>query len=147
MLLYCLTLQILFAAADTIDIRKEGAYNLVQVEGKRYRCPWCLTKHHAVQMYGGRGEGRSGCIAPHILNLDIRWRWVVSFRLRSLYPRGKNPGIHWIGGWVCFRADLDVVEKRKILPCRESNRILNSTPKIRLLALSYAGKGVWSLSM
>jgi len=33
----------------------------------------------------------SGGIAPRILNLGARWRWVVSFTHRPLYPRGKNP--------------------------------------------------------
>jgi len=31
-----------------------------------------------------------GGIAPRILNFDIRWRWMVRFTTRSLYPRGKN---------------------------------------------------------
>jgi hypothetical protein len=25
---------------------------------------------------------------------------VVSFTPRPLYPQGKTPGTHWIGGWV-----------------------------------------------
>jgi len=29
----------------------------------------------------------NGGIAPHILNLGTRWRRVVSFTLRPLYPR------------------------------------------------------------
>jgi hypothetical protein len=33
---------------------------------------------------------RNGGIAPHILNLGTRWRWVVSFMLSSLYLRGKS---------------------------------------------------------
>jgi hypothetical protein len=33
----------------------------------------------------------SGGIAPNILDLGTRWRWVVSFTLRSLYPQGKIP--------------------------------------------------------
>jgi hypothetical protein len=32
---------------------------------------------------------RSGGIAPRILNLDTRWRGVLSFTVRLLYPRGK----------------------------------------------------------
>jgi len=27
--------------------------------------------------------------APRILKLGTRWRWVVSFTLRLLFPRGK----------------------------------------------------------
>jgi len=33
----------------------------------------------------------SGDIAPRILNLGTRWRWVVSFTPRPLYLRGKSP--------------------------------------------------------
>jgi hypothetical protein len=33
----------------------------------------------------------SGGIAPHILDVGIRWRWVVSFTLRPLYPQRKSP--------------------------------------------------------
>jgi hypothetical protein len=37
-------------------------------------------------------------------------------------PSGKNPGTHWIGGWVGPRAGLDAVVKRKIpSPSRDSN--------------------------
>jgi hypothetical protein len=33
----------------------------------------------------------SGCIDPHILDLGVRWRWVVSFTPRPLYPQGNIP--------------------------------------------------------
>jgi hypothetical protein len=33
----------------------------------------------------------SGVIAPRILDLGSRRRWVVSFTPRPLYPQGKNP--------------------------------------------------------
>jgi hypothetical protein len=46
----------------------------------------CLTKHHAMKTYWG-----SGGIAPRILDLGTRWRWVVSFTPQPLYPRGKSP--------------------------------------------------------
>jgi hypothetical protein len=37
-------------------------------------------------------------------------------------PRKTAPVTHWIGGWVCPRAGLDSVVKRKIpSPCRGSN--------------------------
>jgi hypothetical protein len=40
-----------------------------------------------------RHEGvlRSGCIAPRILDLGSRWRWVVSFTPQPLYPQGESP--------------------------------------------------------
>jgi hypothetical protein len=33
----------------------------------------------------------SGSIAPRILDLCGRWRWVVNFTYRPLYPQGKSP--------------------------------------------------------
>jgi hypothetical protein len=58
---------------------------------KRWSCPrWLL----APRIWGSEG------IAPRILNLGTRRRWVVRFTPRPLYPRRKNPGAHWIGGWV-----------------------------------------------
>jgi hypothetical protein len=56
----------------------------------------------------------SGGIAPRILDLGTRWKWVVSFTPRPLYPRERAPVIHWIGGWVDTRVGMDMVLKRKI---------------------------------
>jgi hypothetical protein len=53
------------------------------------------------------GVWGSGGIVQFFLDLGSKWRWVVRFTPRPLYPRGKNPGIHWIGGWVGPRAGLD----------------------------------------
>jgi len=39
-------------------------------------------------------------IAPLILTLGIRWRWVVNFSIQPPYPPEKTPDAHWIGGWV-----------------------------------------------
>jgi hypothetical protein len=70
-----------------------------------------------MKMYWG-----SGGIVPRLLDLGTGWKWVVSFTPRPLYPQGKSPGTHWIGGWVGPRAILDTVVKRKILsPHRKSN--------------------------
>jgi hypothetical protein len=56
---------------------------MVKVKGKVVPC---LTKHHAMNAYWG-----SGVIAPRILDPGTRWRWVVSFTHRPLYPPGKSP--------------------------------------------------------
>jgi hypothetical protein len=58
-------------------------------------------------------------IAPRSLNLDTRWRWVLSFTPRTTYPREKNPGTHCTRGWVGPTAGLDVVSNRKIPPSWE----------------------------
>jgi hypothetical protein len=55
---------------------------------------------------------QSGCIDPRFLDLGTSWRWMVRFTPGLLYPRGKSPGTHWVGGWV---AGLDDMEKRKFL--------------------------------
>jgi hypothetical protein len=48
--------------------------------------PWRLT-HYFIKFH----ILGSGGISPHILDLGIRWRLLVSFRPRSLYLRGKSP--------------------------------------------------------
>jgi len=62
-----------------------------------------LTKYHAMNMYplfnyAPRHEdvGRKGEISPCILNRSARWRYVVSFTLRPLYLRERDPSAHWI---------------------------------------------------
>jgi hypothetical protein len=45
-----------------------------------------LNEHHAMKACWG-----SGSIAPCIPDLGTRWRRVVSFTARHLYPQGKNP--------------------------------------------------------
>jgi hypothetical protein len=44
--------------------------------------------------WASRHEGVSGSsrgIAPRILDLGTRWRWMVSLTPRPLYPQGKSP--------------------------------------------------------
>jgi hypothetical protein len=51
-----------------------------------WSCTCASTEHQAMKAYWG-----SGGIIPRIPYLGTRWRWVVSFMLRLLYPRGKSP--------------------------------------------------------
>jgi hypothetical protein len=50
-----------------------------------------------------------------ILDLSIRWRSVISFTFRPLYPGQKASGIPWIGGWVGLRGSMNSMEKKKSL--------------------------------
>jgi hypothetical protein len=45
----------------------------------------CLTRHQARKVYW-----ENGSTTPCILDLDTKWRWVLSFTPRPLYPQGKN---------------------------------------------------------
>jgi hypothetical protein len=47
----------------------------------------------------------------------------VSCQLHALavLPPGKDPGTHWIGGWVDPRAGLDNVRRENFCPHRDSN--------------------------
>jgi hypothetical protein len=56
---------------------------------RKYYC--AVTGHHAMKAY----EGSRG-IAPRILDLGTRWKWVVSFT--PIYFRGKNPLDRRLGG-------------------------------------------------
>jgi hypothetical protein len=93
---------------------------------KKVKLSLCLTKHYAMKTYWG-----SGSIAPHILNLGIRWRWVINLMPQPLYLRGKNPQYSLdkrLGGLP--RVGLDPVAKRIpiIAPVR------NLTPVVQPVA-------------
>jgi hypothetical protein len=96
----------------------------------------CLNKHHAMKAYW-----EVEVYLHSFFELGTRWRWVVNFTPRLLYPRGRGPGTHWIGGWVGPRAVLDAVVKRKIpSPRRESNP---RTPIVQPVAQRYTD---WALT-
>jgi hypothetical protein len=48
-------------------------------------------------------------------NFGTNWRWMVSFTPLPLYPRGRTPGTHWVGGRVSPRAGLDDTERWKFV--------------------------------
>jgi hypothetical protein len=55
--------------------------------------------------------------------------WLASRPCRFT-PRESVPGMHWIGGWIGPRADLEVGEKRKI-------PVGNQTPAVQSVARPY----------
>jgi hypothetical protein len=57
--------------------------------------------------------GWNGGIASYILNLDIRWSWVLIFTTRPLLPPGVTALVH-IEGWTGTRGGLDAVWTTKI---------------------------------
>jgi hypothetical protein len=66
---------------------------------------------------GGNGERNNSSYS--FLTLALReGEWSASCLGRAL-PLGKDPGTHWIAGWVSFSAGLDTQTGGKILcPCR-----------------------------
>jgi hypothetical protein len=63
----------------------------------------------------------SGDVVPSILTSVVERRWLVSFTLVPFYPRGKAFCTQRIWGYVGPSNGLEVVEKRNIQHCRESN--------------------------
>ena len=63
----------------------------------------------------------SGIIAPLILNLGTRWRWVVSFMLQPLYSQRKKPlyPLNMSLGWA--RSRFGRFGRGKNYFCRDSN--------------------------
>jgi hypothetical protein len=61
-------------------------WQVTHIKGKDKVVPVLLTEHHAMTVYWGNGG-----IDPSILDLGTRWRWVISFTPRPLYPQGKSP--------------------------------------------------------
>jgi hypothetical protein len=74
---------------------------------------WCTV---SVQVHATKAYGGSRGVAPLILTLGTRRRWVVNFISRPIYARVST------GGWMGLRAGLGVLDKLKnSLPCQESN--------------------------
>jgi hypothetical protein len=62
----------------------------------------------------------SGGMAPRILKLETRWKWLVSFTLRPLYFRRNSPR-YTLLGWVGNQRRSGRLEKIKIFwPCQYS---------------------------
>jgi hypothetical protein len=72
---------------DTVHWRKLLLYfiTLIKVKVKLSLCLF-LTHHHAMKAYWGVQVQ-----LPRIIDLGTRWKWVVSFTPRPLYPQGKRP--------------------------------------------------------
>jgi hypothetical protein len=77
----------------------------------------------------------SGIIAPSFLTLALdggEWLALCPSRFTT---RERSPGTFWKGGCVGPVAGLDDVEKRNILPCRESNSgSLDHSPSLNRLS-------------
>ena len=54
-------------------------------------------------------------IAPLILNLALSGSECLALCFGHFIPPGRNPNIHWIGGWMVPRAVLDTLENTKSL--------------------------------
>ena len=65
-------------------------------------------------VFAMKAYGASGVTAPPILNHGTRGTSVVNVTSRPLYPQEKNPGSHYIKGWVAPKNRLDVSEKINI---------------------------------
>jgi hypothetical protein len=63
----------------------------------------------------------SGRIAPPFLIMALDGGKCSVSHPAYFIPEKGGPRTHWIGGWVCLRASMDTLDKKKICPCPESN--------------------------
>jgi hypothetical protein len=95
-----------------------------------------LIEHPAIKAYWGNGG-----IAPLILDPGTRWRWVVSFMLRPLCPRGKSP-------WYPLDRRLDGPQSRSGRGGEEKNSQLQpelEPPITQTVAQRYTTELSWLL--
>jgi hypothetical protein len=72
----------------------------------------------------------SECIDPRFLDLGTS-RTIVSFTHRPLYPRGKDPDTHWIGGSlnpVCVYIYIQMCQDRD-----QWSALLNTAMNLQVL--------------
>lgn len=60
------------------------------------------------------GVWGSGSAVAHILILSDKWKWVVNFTPRPLYPRGKFSDPHLVQDWPDPRTGLEAVKKKTV---------------------------------
>jgi len=58
-------------------------------------CHCALTEHQARKVFGGVEAQLHA-----FFDLGTRWRWVVSFTRRPLYPHWTSHATNWLEGWV-----------------------------------------------
>jgi hypothetical protein len=88
----------------------------------QYRCKenvkfsLSLIKHHGMKTYRGVE------VQPHTFLTSALHGHHGQLHAWLLETQGIPPSTQWVGHWASQRADLDVVEKRKIsCSCLESN--------------------------
>jgi hypothetical protein len=72
------------------------------------------SKGKAVPVDAMKAYKESRVIAPVILNLGTRWRWLLAARCDRFTPAERAHGTHWIRSRVGSRVDLDALEKRNV---------------------------------
>ena len=83
---------------------------------RRYKYFHFLGKVKVVPVFVMKAPLGSRSMTPLILNLRTRWRSVLNFTPRKLFPTGGKHDANWIGSWVGPRADPDPLDKRWIEP-------------------------------
>jgi hypothetical protein len=62
-------------------------------------------------------------VYSHYHKLGIRWKLVVIFTARPIYPRETDPGTHCIGGRVGPIAGMDIMKRKHKSLAPAENRI------------------------
>jgi len=70
-----------------------------------------------------RGHKWSSVVVLLILNLNTRWKWVVSIPIWLLHPWAKSYHYPWIWAWVGRWTGMVALEKRPISYFWESNHV------------------------
>ena len=89
--------------------------------------PWCIHTNsnllcHPLKLLDHLQTGVYTTLYIQSFIWALNGSWVVNFTPWPLYPRGKNPGTHWIGCCAGPRGGLDVYGDENIsCDLRESN--------------------------
>ena len=89
---------------------------------------------------------RSGGTAPLILNLGMRWRWMVSLTPQLPYLQRQNSSSYWTGGWMGPRGGLYILEQRKPLAPSRIPTSVHPTCRLDTIILSWYVTGHWLFS-
>jgi hypothetical protein len=129
----------MFCRADwqSVTVVSGQLIGLPSLEDGTDRLTRNVGKYQVINMYWG-GVGLDPCI----LHINTRYRWVVSFKPRLIYPWTSNT--YWGRSWMYSEQVWKLLHETNACPCQDANPVPLTTD-LHLLQVPLDRLPVWDL--